>query len=50
MIRVEQEKDYKQVETLVRDAFWNVHTPGANENFILHTVRGNTDFIKELFL
>ena len=50
MIRVEQEKDYKQVETLVRDAFWNVYTPGANEHFILHTIRVDTDFIRKLSL
>jgi putative acetyltransferase len=50
MIRVEQEKEFKQVETLVRDAFWNLYTPGANEHFILHNIRGNTDFIKELSL
>ena len=50
MNRVEQEKDHKQVETLVRDAFWNVYTPGANEHFILHNLRENSDFIRELSL
>jgi len=40
----------KTIRKLKRDAFWNVYTPGANEHFILHNIRGNTDLIKELSL
>ena len=27
-IRLEEEKDYRNVENLIRDAFWNVYRPG----------------------
>ena len=26
IIRIEEEKDYRETENLVRDAFWNVYT------------------------
>ena len=28
-IRLETEKDYRAVEQLTREAFWNVYVPGA---------------------
>ena len=31
-IRLETEKDYKAVENLTREAFWNVYKPGADEH------------------
>ena len=50
MIRVEREDDFRQVEEMVRDAFWNLYMPGANEHFILHRMRNKPEFIKELSL
>lgn len=47
-IRLEQEKDYFDVENLVRDSFWNVYHPGASEHFIVHNLRNDDSFIKEL--
>ena len=29
-IRLETEKDYRAVENLTREAFWNVYKPGAD--------------------
>ena len=29
IIRKEQKEDINTVESLIRDAFWNVHEPGA---------------------
>lgn len=49
-IRVEEEKDWKIVEELTREAFWNVYKPGCDEHFVLHNFRSNKDFIKELSL
>ncbi|MBE6837328.1 MAG: N-acetyltransferase [Ruminococcus sp.] len=47
-IRLETEKDYKDVENLTREAFWNVYVPGASEHYFVHTMRNHPDFIPEL--
>ncbi len=47
-IRVEEERDYLTVESLVREAFWNVYRPGCTEHYVLHHLRSNPDFIPEL--
>ena len=47
-IRNEKEKDYREVEELTREAFWNLYVPGANEHFIVHNLRKSKNFIKEL--
>ena len=46
--RLEEEKDYPKVENLVRDAFWNVYRPGAYEHYIVHNLRKDSSFIKDL--
>ena len=48
IIRLEEEKDYKQVEKLVKEAFWNVYREGAVEHYLIHVLRDDKDFIKEL--
>ena len=50
MIRIETENDFRQVEEMVRDAFWNLYMPGADEHFIVHTMRSKPEFVKELSL
>ena len=47
-IRNEAEKDYREVEELTREAFWNLYVPGADEHFIIHNLRKSKNFIKEL--
>jgi putative acetyltransferase len=47
-IRNEHKNDYRIVEELTREAFWNVYVPGCNEHFILHNLRNNRDFIPGL--
>ena len=47
-IRFEEEKDYREVEQLVRKAFWNKFREGAVEHFVLHNLREDEDFIREL--
>ena len=46
--RRETEKDYRAVENLVREAFWNVYRPGCVEHFVLHRLRKDMDFVPEL--
>ena len=48
IIRNEKETDYREVEELVREAFWNLYVPGCDEHFILHNLRNSSDFIPEL--
>ena len=40
--------NYLKVENLVRDAFWNVYRPGAYEHYIVHNLRNDSSFIKDL--
>lgn len=47
-IRLEEETDYRRVEEITREAFWNLYVPGATEHFLAHTIRSSSDFIPEL--
>ena len=47
-IRLEQTKDFREVENLTREAFWNVYRPGCTEHYVLNQYRTNPDFIPEL--
>lgn len=44
-VRLEKESEYRAVENLVRDSFWNVYRPGAMEHYVLHCFRRNPIFI-----
>ncbi len=48
IIRNEREGDYRAVEGVVREAFWNLYVPGCAEHFIVHNLRKSVDFIPEL--
>ena len=50
IIRNETQADYKNVEIMIRDAFWNLYEPGADEHYIAHIVRKHEDFIPKLDL
>ena len=50
IIRLEQPKDYREVENLTRESFWNVYRPGCTEHYVLNQYRTNPDFIPELDL
>lgn len=47
-IRREQEQERASVETMIRNAFWNIHTPGASEHYLAHCMRAHEDFVEEL--
>ena len=47
-IRLEKKEEYREVENLVRESFWNVYRPGCLEHFVLNQLRNNPDFIAEL--
>ena len=46
--RNETPADYKAVENLTREAFWNVYRPGCLEHYVLHCLRGDAAFVPEL--
>ena len=48
IIRPETKEDYREVENLTREAFWNVYRPGCTEHFVLKKFRENPAFIPEL--
>jgi len=48
IIRNERENDYRTVEEMIREAFWNLYIPGCHEHFVLHNLRNRSDFIPEL--
>ncbi len=47
-IRLERKEEHRDVENLVREAFWNVYRPGCLEHYVLHEMRSCPLFIAEL--
>ena len=47
-IRLERTEDCREVENLVRESFWNVYRPGCSEHFVIHVLRDDPAFVKEL--
>jgi predicted N-acetyltransferase YhbS len=47
-IRREEEKDYRKVEEMIRESFWNVYRPGCSEHYVIHVLRNDPAFVKEL--
>ena len=48
IIRHEEEKDHAEVEFLIRESFWNVYHPGCSEHYVMHLLRDDPAFVKEL--
>ena len=48
IIRLERKDEQRKVETLVREAFWNVYRPGCLEHYVLHCLREDPAFVPEL--
>ena len=47
-IRIERKEEYREVESLVRESFWNVYRPGCLEHYVLNQLRNDPDFVPEL--
>lgn len=52
MIEIRQEDilEQKETENVVREAFWNVYTPGCCEHFLVHKIRRCHAFVHQLNL
>lgn len=48
IIRLEKKEEYRAVENLVRESFWNVYRPGCSEHYVIHVLRNDPAFVKEL--
>ena len=48
IIRPEERKDRREVENLIRESFWNVYRPGCSEHYVIHVLRDDPAFVKEL--
>lgn len=48
VIRIEEKSEYREVENLVRDSFWNVYRPGCLEHYVLNQLRNDPEFVPEL--
>lgn len=46
--RLEKKEDFRAVEELVRESFWNVYRPGCSENYVIHVLRDDPAFVREL--
>ena len=46
--RLEEKQDYRAVENLIRESFWNVYRPGCSEHYVIHVLRDDPAFVKEL--
>ena len=47
-IRLERKEDHLEVENLIRESFWNVYRPGCSEHYVMHVLRDDPAFIREL--
>ena len=48
IIRLEKKEEYRDVENLVRESFWNVYRPGCFEHYVLNQLRNDEAFVPEL--
>ena len=46
--RREEPADEREVENLIREAFWNRYTPGCNEHYLAHVLRRSPASVPEL--
>lgn len=48
ILRREEPKDYRAVEEMIRESFWNLNVPGCDEHYLAHLLRTHPDFIPQL--
>ena len=48
LIRLERKEEYREVENLVRESFWNAYRPGCYEHYVLNQLRNDPAFVQEL--
>ena len=48
IVQGKKKEEYREVENLVRESFWNVYRPGCQEHYILQQLRNDPAFVHEL--
>ena len=48
VIRLERKEEHREVESLIRECFWNVYRPGCLEHYVINQLRNDPLFVKEL--
>ena len=48
IIRHEKQEEQREVENLIRESFWNVYRPGCLEHYVIHVLRDDPAFVREL--
>ena len=48
IIRLERKEEHREVENLIREAFWNVYRPGCLEHYVINQLRSDKAFVPEL--
>lgn len=48
IIREETKEDFYTSELITKRAFWNKHVPGCDEHYLVHILREDSSYIKEL--
>ena len=48
VIRSERPEDHRATEALIRESFWNVYRPGCSEHYVIHVLRDDPAFVREL--
>ena len=49
-IRKIRPEEHREVENVIREAFWNVYGPGCEEPYMVHLMRGVEEYVPELEL
>ena len=50
ILRPERVSEYREMETIVRDAFWDRYCPGCSEHLVVHKMRNSAAVVPELCL
>ena len=48
IIRSERKDEYREVENLIRESFWNVYRPGCLEHYVINQLRNDPAFVPTL--
>ena len=50
ILRPERPSEYRKMEELVRDSFWDKYCPGCREHLVVHKMRSSAAIVPELCL
>jgi len=48
IIRKEEVSDWYDAECMTQKAFWNLHSPGCDEHYLVHKMREDASYVPEL--